>query len=85
MVAVIFIFALYSYKPAPFCILDEIDAPLDDSNIDRFIALLQNFKHKSQFLVVSHNKRTIVHAKNIVGISMEETGVSTLVQMKVRQ
>ncbi len=83
MTAIILIFALYTVKPAPFCVLDEIDAPLDDSNIDRLVMLLKNYVQKIQFLIISHNKRTIVHAKNIIGVTMEEMGVSSLIHVRV--
>jgi chromosome segregation protein len=69
-------------KPSPFCVLDEMDAPLDESNISRFIRILDRFVGQSQFVVISHNKRTIARADAIYGVTMEEHGVSRLVGVK---
>ncbi len=78
MTAVALLFALYLVKPSPFCVLDELDAPLDDSNIDRFVDLLQSFSDRTQFVVITHNKRTMEAADRLFGITMAEKGVSTL-------
>jgi chromosome segregation protein len=69
-------------KPAPFCVLDEMDAPLDESNINRFIKILDRFVGQSQFVVISHNKKTIARADALYGVTMEEHGVSKLVGVK---
>ena len=82
MTAVALLFALYMVKPSPFCILDEMDAPLDESNINRFLAMLDRFVQQSQFLVITHNKRTISRADVLYGVTMEEQGVSKLVSVK---
>ena len=82
MTAVALLFSIYMVKPSPFCILDEMDAPLDESNINRFIKILDRFVSQSQFVVISHNKRTIAKADIIYGVTMEEHGVSRLVGVK---
>ena len=82
MTAVALLFSIYMVKPSPFCILDEMDAPLDESNINRFIKILDRFVSQSQFVVISHNKRTIAKADIIYGVTMEEHGISKLVGVK---
>ena len=82
MTAVAMLFSIYMVKPSPFCVLDEMDAPLDESNISRFIKILDRFVGQSQFVVISHNKRTIARADAIYGVTMEEHGVSKLVGVK---
>lgn len=82
MTAVALLFSIYMVKPSPFCVLDEMDAPLDESNINRFIKILNRFSSQSQFVVISHNKRTIATADVIYGVTMEEHGVSKLVGVK---
>ena len=68
-------------KPSPFCLLDELDAPLDESNIGRFTELLKKFITDSQFIIITHNKRTVAAASAIYGVTMEERGVSKIVSM----
>lgn len=82
MTAVALLFSIYMVKPSPFCVLDEMDAPLDESNINRFIKILDRFSQQSQFIVISHNKRTIARGDVIYGVTMEEHGVSKLVGVK---
>ncbi len=82
LTAVALLFALYMVKPSPFCLLDELDAPLDESNIGRFTDLLKKFVNESQFIIITHNKRTVSAAHSIYGVTMEERGVSKTVSMK---
>jgi len=82
MTAVALLFAVYMVKPSPFCVLDELDAPLDDANIGRFCEMLQSFLEYSQFLIITHNKRTISIADTIYGVTMPERGVSKTFSMR---
>ncbi|MFY9924309.1 MAG: chromosome segregation protein SMC, partial [Opitutaceae bacterium] len=82
LTAVALLFALYLVKPSPFCLLDELDAPLDESNIGRFTDLLKKFVKDSQFIIITHNKRTVAAATAIYGVTMEERGVSKTVSMR---
>jgi chromosome segregation protein len=81
MTAVALLFSIYMVKPSPFCVLDELDAPLDESNIGRFLSMLDRFIDKSQFVIVTHNKKTMRRADVIYGVTMEEFGVSKPVGM----
>ena len=83
MTAVGLLFAIYMVKPSPFCVLDEMDAPLDESNISRFIKILDRFVAQSQFVVITHNKRTIAKADVLYGVTMEEHGISKLVGVRL--
>ena len=82
MTAVSLLFSIYQVKPSPFCVLDELDAPLDESNINRFIRVLQRFLEHSQFVIITHNKRTIGMADVLYGVTMQEHGVSKIVSVK---
>ena len=82
MTAVSLLFSIYQVKPSPFCVLDELDAPLDESNINRFIKVLQRFLAHSQFIIITHNKRTIGMADVLYGVTMEEHGISKIVSVK---
>jgi chromosome segregation protein len=82
MTAVSLLFSIYQVKPSPFCVLDELDAPLDESNINRFIRVLQRFLEHSQFIIITHNKRTIGMADVLYGVTMQEQGVSRIVSVK---
>ncbi len=83
LTAISLLFAIYLVKPSPFCILDEVDAPLDDANIDRFINLLKKFAENTQFIIVTHNKRTMESSRVLYGVTMEEEGISKLVAVKL--
>jgi chromosome segregation protein len=83
MTAVALLFSIYMVKPSPFCVLDEMDAPLDESNIARFLKILDRFVGQSQFIVITHNKRTIARADVLYGVTMEEAGVSKLVAVRM--
>ncbi|MBI2814744.1 MAG: chromosome segregation protein SMC [Opitutae bacterium] len=85
LTAVALLFALYMVKPSPFCLLDELDAPLDESNIHRFTNLLRQFVKESQFIIITHNKTTIATADAIYGVTMQERGVSKTLSMKFDQ
>jgi chromosome segregation protein len=78
------LFSLYLLKPAPFCIFDEVDAPLDDTNIDKFNNIIREFSNQSQFIVVSHNKRTIASTDVVYGVTMVEQGISRVVPVDLR-
>ncbi|MBU2584145.1 MAG: chromosome segregation protein SMC [Bacteroidetes bacterium] len=82
LTATALLFAIYLVKPSPFCILDEVDAPLDDANIGRFVRLINRFSEKTQFIIVTHNKLTMEAATTLYGVTMEEEGVSKLVSVR---
>ena len=82
MTAVSLLFSIYQVKPSPFCVLDELDAPLDESNVVRFVKILQRFINHSQFIIITHNKRTIGMAEVLYGVTMQEHGVSKIVSVK---
>lgn len=83
LTAVALLFATYMVRPSPFCILDEIDAALDENNVGRFVTMLMEFAHSSQFIVITHNKKTVAGAQTMLGITMEESGVSKIIAIRV--
>src|SRR6266704_762398 len=85
LVAVSLLFAIFLTKPSPFCLLDEVDAPLDDANVGRYVRLLAEFKDLTQFIVITHNPRTMQAADAVYGVTMQEPGVSTIVGVRLSQ
>ncbi len=83
LVALSLLFGIYLTKPSPFCVLDEVDAPLDDANIGRFTRLLEEFKDNTQFIVITHNPRTMAVADAVYGVTMQEPGVSSVVSVRL--
>jgi len=83
MTAVALLFATYMVKPSPFCLLDEIDAALDEQNVGRFIQLLREFSDSSQFIIITHNKKTVTGAGTLLGVTMEESGVTKLIAVRL--
>jgi len=83
LTAVAFVFAIFRLNPAPFCLLDEVDAPLDDANVARFTAMVKEMSETVQFIVVTHNKITMEMAHQLSGVTMREPGVSRLVQVDI--
>jgi chromosome segregation protein len=82
MTAIALLMAIFRYKPSPFCILDEVDAPLDDANIDRFTRLIRDMAEETQFIAITHNKRTMETADALYGVTMEEPGCSKIVSVR---
>lgn len=85
LTALALLFAIYRVKPSPFCILDEVDAPLDDANIGRFLAMIRQFSAETQFIIITHNRRTMEAADFLYGVTMEEPGVSTLISVSLEE
>lgn len=82
LTALALLFAIFEVKPAPFCILDEIDAPLDDANVERFLNVVRQFSDRCQFIIITHNKRTMAIADRLFGVSMQEKGVSKILAIE---
>ena len=74
--------AIFMYRPSRFCVLDEVDAPLDDANVQRFGELIEEMSHNTQFIVITHNKRTMEMSDSLYGITMEEPGISKMVSVR---
>jgi chromosome segregation protein len=83
LTAIALMFAIFRYKPSPFCLLDEIDAPLDDANIGRFVELLRGMMDKTQFIIITHSRKTMEIANRLYGVTMEEPGVSKLISIQM--
>jgi chromosome segregation protein len=83
LTAIALMFAIFRYKPSPFCLLDEIDAPLDDANIGRFIEMLRGMQEHTQFILITHNRKTMEIADRLYGVTMEEPGVSKLISVRL--
>ncbi len=83
LTAIALLFAIYLVKPSPFCILDEVDAPLDDANVERFTSLIHQFSEDTQFIVITHNKKTMEKTEVMYGVTMQETGISRLVGVRL--
>jgi chromosome segregation protein len=83
LTAMALMFAIFKYRPSPFCLLDEIDAPLDDANIGRFVEMLQGMQDRTQFILITHNRKTMEIADRLYGITMEEPGVSKLISVQL--
>ena len=83
LTAIALMFAIFRYKPSPFCLLDEIDAPLDDANIGRFVEMLRGMMDKTQFIIITHNRKTMEIANRLYGVTMEEPGVSKLISIQL--
>jgi len=85
MSAISLLFALFLYKPSPFCIMDEVDAALDELNVERYKKLLVEFSEKTQFIIISHNKITLEISDILYGVTMEESGVSKVISAKLEK
>lgn len=85
LTAISLLFAIFAFKPSPFCVLDEVDAPLDEANVARFAKLVQRMKRDTQFIVITHQKPTMVAADTLYGVTMEEQGISRLVSVQLRE
>jgi chromosome segregation protein len=83
LTAIALMFAIFKYKPSPFCLLDEIDAPLDDANIGRFVEMLKGLLQHTQFILITHNRKTMEIADRLYGVTMEEPGVSKLISVRL--
>jgi chromosome segregation protein len=83
LTAMALMFAVFKYRPSPFCLLDEIDAPLDDANIGRFVEMLQGMQSHTQFILITHNRKTMEIADRLYGVTMEEPGVSKLISIQL--
>ncbi|MCK5861825.1 MAG: chromosome segregation protein SMC, partial [Candidatus Hydrogenedentes bacterium] len=85
MTAIALLFSIFATKPSPFCVLDEVDAPLDDANIGRFLMMVNEFTKNSQFIMITHNKQTMAHAAAIYGVTQQEAGISQLVSVRLEE
>jgi chromosome segregation protein len=83
LTALALLIALFRFKPSPFCVLDEVDAPLDDANVDRFANMVREMSKQTQFIVITHSKRTMETASTLYGVTMEEPGISKIVSVRL--
>ena len=83
MAAIALLFAIFRYRPSPFCLLDEVDAPLDDANVGRFLTMLRELRSTTQFIIITHNRKTMEMADQLYGVTMEEPGVSKIVSVSM--
>jgi chromosome segregation protein len=83
LAALALLIALFRYRPSPFCVLDEVDAPLDDANVDRFANMVRDMSSNTQFIVITHSKRTMETATTLYGVTMEEPGISKIVSVRL--
>jgi chromosome segregation protein len=83
LTAIALMFGMFKYRPSPFCLLDEIDAPLDDANIGRFVDMLRSMMDKTQFIIITHSRKTMEIADRLYGVTMEEPGVSKLISIQL--
>jgi chromosome segregation protein len=83
LTALALLIALFRYRPSPFCVLDEVDAPLDEANVDRFANMVREMSAQTQFIVITHSKRTMETASTLYGVTMQEPGVSKIVSVKL--
>ncbi len=83
LTAIALMFGMFKYKPSPFCLLDEIDAPLDDANIGRFVEMLRGMQQHTQFIVITHSRKTMEIADRLYGVTMEEPGISKLISVQL--
>jgi chromosome segregation protein len=82
LTAIALVLAIFHFRPAPFCLLDEVDAPLDEANVGRFVEKVREMSENTQFIVITHNKRTMEAARALYGVTMEEAGISRIVSVK---
>jgi chromosome segregation protein len=85
LTALALLIALFRYRPSPFCVLDEVDAPLDEANVDRFAAMVKDMSRQTQFIVITHSKRTMEVASMLYGVTMEEPGISKIVSVRLNE
>jgi chromosome segregation protein len=85
LTAIALLFSIYMVKPSPFCILDEVDAPLDDANVNRFTSLLRRLSERTQFIIITHNKRTMEICDTLYGVTMNEPGVSQMISIELKE
>ena len=83
MTAIALLFATYQVRPSPFCLLDEIDAALDDKNVSSFVTALRSFANMSQYIVITHNRKTVMGASTMLGVTMEESGISKIIALRL--
>ena len=85
LVATALIIAMFLHRPSPICVLDEVDAPLDDANLERFLTMVKDISKSTQILIITHNKLTMAAADRLIGITMQESGVSTALSVSVNE